>query len=222
MKTFIAINGSPRKSWNTATLLEHALKGALSAGAKTELVHLYDLEYKGCTSCFSCKLKGGKSYGKCAMKDDLTPVLERIAGADAFILGSPVYIGTATGEMRSFLERLIFPYLVYDRERSTLFLKKIPTAFIHTMGADESSAKAMGFDGPIRLMELVLGRIFGSSETLVATDTLQFDDYAKYVSPGHNPAEKARRHREVFPEDCRKAFELGIRMAQQAGRPASD
>jgi multimeric flavodoxin WrbA len=214
MKTVIAINGSPRKSWNTATLLEYALKGALSAGAKTELVHLYDLAYKGCTSCFSCKLKNGKSYGKCAMLDDLTPVLERIAGADAFVLGSPVYIGTATGEMRSFLERLVFPYLVYDREHSTLFPKKIPTAFIHTMGADESSAKAMGFDGPIRLMELVLGRIFGSSETLIATDTLQFDDYAKYVSSGHNPAEKARRHREVFPEDCRKAYDLGVRMAQ--------
>ena len=222
MGTVIAINGSPRKSWNTATLLEHALKGALSAGAQTELVHLYDLNYKGCTSCFSCKLKGGKSYGKCVMKDDLTPVLERIAGADAFILGSPVYIGTATGEMRSFLERLVFPYLVYDSERSTLLPKKIPTAFIHTMGADESSAKAMGFDGPIRLMELVLGRIFGSSETLVATDTLQFDDYAKYVSSGHNPAEKAWRRREVFPEDCRKAYDLGMRIAQAGGQPRDE
>jgi len=178
------------------------------------LVHLYDLDYKGCTSCFSCKLKDGKSYGKCAMKDGLTPVLERIAGADALILGSPVYIGTATGEMRSFLERLIFPYLVYDGKGSTLFPKKIPTAFIHTMGADESSAKAVGFDAPIHLMELVLGRIFGSSETLVATDTLQFDDYSKYVTSGHDPAEKERSHREVFPEDCRKAHDLGMRMAQ--------
>jgi hypothetical protein len=123
--------------------------------------------------------------------------------------------------MRSFLERLVFPYLVYDRDHSTLFPRKIPTAFIHTMGADEKSAKAMGFDGPIRLVELVLGRIFGSSETLVATDTLQFDDYEKYVSSGHNPAEKARRHREVFPEDCRKAYDLGMRMAQ-AGRPPRD
>lgn len=68
------------------------------------MAHLYDLDYKGCTSCFSCKLKDGKSYGKCAMLVDLTSVLERISGADAFILGSPVYIGTSTGEMRSFLE----------------------------------------------------------------------------------------------------------------------
>lgn len=59
----IAINGSPRKKWNTATLLEHTLEGAKSQGADTELVHLYDLDYKGCTSCFACKLKDGKNYG---------------------------------------------------------------------------------------------------------------------------------------------------------------
>lgn len=212
MGTVIAINGSPRKTWNTATLLEHALKGAKSAGAETELVHLYDLDYKGCTSCFACKLKGGESYGKCAMNDDLTPVLERIAGADALILGSPVYLGTATGEMRSFLERLVFPNLVYDRERSSLFPKKIPTAFIYTMGADEGRAKEMGFDVPIRVTELLLGRIFGTSETLLVSDTLQFDDYAKYVSSAFDPTAKARRHKEVFPEDCRKAYDLGMKM----------
>ena len=125
MTNVIAINGSPRKTWNTATLLEHALKGAASAGAATELVHLYDLDFKGCTSCFSCKLKGGKSYGNCAMQDGLTPVLEKIRDADALIMGSPIYVGTPTGEMRSFLERLVFPYLVYDQKRSTLFPKKI-------------------------------------------------------------------------------------------------
>ena len=67
----IAFNGSPRKKWNTATLLEHALKGAKSEGAKTELIHLYDLDYKGCTSCFACKRIGGRVYGHCAIKDDL-------------------------------------------------------------------------------------------------------------------------------------------------------
>jgi len=51
----IAINGSPRKKWNTATLLEKTLDGAASRGADTELVHLYDLSYKGCISCFTCK-----------------------------------------------------------------------------------------------------------------------------------------------------------------------
>jgi len=49
MKKLIAINGSPRKKWNTATLLQHALRGAGSKGVETELVHLYDLDFKGCS-----------------------------------------------------------------------------------------------------------------------------------------------------------------------------
>jgi len=77
MKVF-AFNGSPRKEWNTATLLKKALKGAESRGAETELVHLYDLNYKGCISCFSCKTIGGESYGRCAVKDDLADIFEGI------------------------------------------------------------------------------------------------------------------------------------------------
>ncbi len=49
----IGLNGSPRKGWNTATLLERALEGAASHGVQTELLHLYDLNYKGCISCFA-------------------------------------------------------------------------------------------------------------------------------------------------------------------------
>jgi multimeric flavodoxin WrbA len=212
MTNVIAINGSPRKTWNTATLLEHALTGAASEGAETELVHLYDLDFKGCTSCFSCKLKGGKSYGRCTLNDDLTPVLETIRDADALILGSPIYVGTATGEMRSFLERLVFPYLVYDPGRSSLFPKKIPTGFIYTMGVDEHRLTEMGYESQFRLTGMLLERIFGSSEWLTVTDTLQFDDYAKYVSSAFDPAAKAQRRQEVFPEDCKKAFALGKRL----------
>ncbi len=214
MKTVIAINGSPRKTWNTAMLLGHALEGAASKGAKTELVHLYDLDYKGCTSCFSCKLVGGKSYGKCALQDDLTPVLERIPDADALILGSPIYVGTATGEMRSFLERLVFPYIVYDAMRSSLFPKKMLTGFIYTMGADESRVKDMAYEAQFRLTTSLLERIFGLSDWFMVTDTLQFDDYTKYVSSGFDTEAKARRRREVFPEDCKKAFEMGKRLAK--------
>ena len=109
----LAFNGSPRKNWNTATLLNKALDGAASKGAATEMIHLYDLGFKGCMSCFACKLIGGKSFGKCATKDELTPILQSIEAADAIILGSPIYFGRVTGEMRSFMERLWFPYLEY-------------------------------------------------------------------------------------------------------------
>ena len=210
----LAINGSPRKQWNTATLLNKALEGASSQGAETELIHLYDLNFKGCTSCFACKLKNGESYGRCGFKDELSPLLDHIGNVDALILGSPIYFGTVTGEMTSFIERLAFPYLVYDTNRTSLYSKKLPVGFIYTMGADESFMKYLSIDKHIELNEMFLSRLFGLSESLVVTDTYQFDDYSKYVS-SFNVEEKTKRRKEVFPIDCEKAFELGVRFTKK-------
>ncbi len=210
----LAINGSPRKVWNTATLLKKALEGAASQGAETELIHLYDLNFKGCTSCFACKLKNGKSYGKCGYKDEITPVLDSIVDFDALIIGSPIYLGTVTGEMKLFMERLIYPYLVYDANRSSLFPKKIPVGIIYTMGAEESRIKDLSIDRHMALNEMVLGGIFGAAESMMVTNTYQFDDYSKYVT-SHNVEQKAMRRKEVFPLDCDKAFEMGKRFAMK-------
>jgi multimeric flavodoxin WrbA len=211
----LAINGSPRKTWNTATLLEKALEGAASMGAETELVHLYDLDFKGCISCFACKLKGGKSYGRCAMNDGLTPLLQKIEMADAFILGSPIYFGTVTGEMRSFMERLLFQYLTYTRPPGSLFEREIQTAFIYTMNVSEELMKEYHYPVHMGLNENVLRRTFGQAETLCSFETLQFEDYNKVVFSYFDPEERRQRRRTVFPEDCRKAFELGARLASR-------
>jgi Multimeric flavodoxin WrbA len=209
----IAINASPRKKWNTATLLEHALAGAAEAGAATELVHLYDLDFKGCTSCFACKKIGGKSYGHCAMKDGLTPVLERIAAADALIMGTPVYFGAETGEGRSFMERLLFPYTTYTPGYKSIFPGKLAAALIYTMNVSEAKAPQEAIDRTAA----VFTRIFGGCEKLLCTDTLQFTDYSKYLSTVWDAEAKAKRRGEVFPQDCAKAHELGARLARQAG-----
>ena len=124
----IAFNGSPRKKWNTATLLEKALEGATSQGAETDLIHLYDLNYKGCISCFACKMKNGKSYGRCAVKDDLTPIFKKVLDARSLIFGSPIYLGTVTGQMRSFMERLVFPFLPYTDPPGSSFRERLRPA----------------------------------------------------------------------------------------------
>ena len=209
----LAINGSPRKKWNTATLLQSALDGAASHGAKAELIHLYDLTYTGCTSCFACKLKGGKSYGKCAMQDGLTSVLEKIQDADALILGSPIYFGTVTGMMRCFMERLMFPYLTYTRPPASLFPKKIPTAFIYTMNVSEQQMKDI-YAVHIGANENVLKMMFGHAQALSSNETLQFEDYDKVVFSYFDPEERKQRRRAVFPQDCRRAFELGARLGK--------
>jgi len=216
MTKVIAINGSPRKKWNTAMLLEKALEGAASRGADTELVHLYDLEFSGCTSCFACKLKGGKSYGKCAVRDELTPVLDRIADADALILGSPIYFGTVTGEMRCFMERLLFPYLAYTNPPSSLFGRKIRAAFIYTMNVSEEMMKAHKYSVHTDLNEGILARTFGHAESFFSFETLQFEDYSKVVFSYCDPEARKERRMTVFPRDLEKAFALGKRFGTRS------
>jgi multimeric flavodoxin WrbA len=209
----IAFNGSPRKKWNTATLLNKALEGAASQGAETEVIHLYDLNYKGCISCFACKTKGGKNYGKCPIADDLKAVFAKVEQADGIILGSPIYIGRVTGEMAAFMDRLLFQYSVYSDPPQSLFPKKIPSGLIYTMGGTEEHMKASGYESYFDFNENIMRRIFGSAESLMSFDTYQFEDYSKVVAPRFDPEQKAKRRREVFPEDGRKAFEMGVRLA---------
>ncbi|WP_186430448.1 flavodoxin family protein [Clostridium sp. BSD9I1] len=211
----LGINGSPRKNWNTDILINKALEGAASQGAETEIIHLYDLEFKGCISCFACKRINGKGYGKCAVKDDLALVFEKIEKADALVLGSPIYFGEVTGEMRSFVERLFFQYLVYDKERTILTPKKISTAFIYTMNVPEDFIKEVGYEEKFKKYEDLFQRFFGSSESLIAADTLQFNDYSKYVSTMFNAEEKAKSRSELFPIDCQKAFDMGAKLIKR-------
>jgi multimeric flavodoxin WrbA len=213
MMQVIGINGSPRKQWNTATLVAKALEGAAEQGAQTELVHLYDLDFKGCTSCFACKTRGGKSYGCCAMKDGLTPLLEKIAMADALVIGSPVYFGSVTGETRSFMERLLFPYLTYTVPYGTLFPRKLATAFIYTMNVPEERSREFGYEYFIKANERYGQMLLGSSESLCAFDTCQVDDYSKVVIESFDPLHKAKRRAEALPLDCQRAFDLGKRLA---------
>jgi len=209
----IAVNGSPRKKWNTARLLEKVVDGAKAAGMGAKLVHLYDFDFKGCISCFGCKRIGGKSYGRCAMRDGLTPLLDEIHGADALALGSPVYFMAETGETRSFMERVAFQYLRYADPPGTLFPRRIRTALVYTMNVNEEQAGAMGLTARTDMSRWFTERVFGSCEVLNSYDTLQFSDYDAYENSRFDPKAKMRRHEEVFPKDMEQAFELGQRMA---------
>jgi len=166
----LAFNGSPRKNCNTATLLNKALEGAESQGAETELIHLYDLNYKGCISCFTCKTKDGKSYGKCPIPDDLAPIFKKVEEADAIILGSPIYMERVTGEMASFMDRLMFQYSVYSDPPKSLFPREINAGFIYTMNATEEQMRLSGFDKNIAFNDNMMRRIFGRAEFLLSFD----------------------------------------------------
>jgi multimeric flavodoxin WrbA len=212
----IAVNGSPRKNWNTATLLEHALAGAAKGGAETELVHLYDLDFKGCVSCFACKKIGGKSHGRCAVKDGLTPILKKVSEADVLVLGTPMYLSCETGEMRSFLERLLFPFLTYTPGYTSIFPGKLQVGMVYTMNVAEKDLAAYNYDKTTAVSQGILSHVFGNCDVLLCTDTCQFDDYSKYLSTCWDAEAKKKRREEVFPLDCKRSFELGAKLTAAA------
>ena len=194
-------------------MLKNALEGAASAGAEIELIQLYDLNFSGCISCFLCKKISRKKDGVCAVRDDLSPVLERVRNADALIIGTPVYYGAESASTRALLERLCFPYNKYSKDGKSLFPKRISTALIYTMNVSEEQLRILGYDRHFGITKGVLERHFGTCELLLCTNTMQFSDYSKYESEMFDREAKIRRHAEVFPKDCRQAFELGMRMA---------
>lgn len=215
--TVIGINGSPRKEWNTATLLSKALEGASSQGSKTELVHLYDLDFKGCKSCFACKIVNGPSYGRCAQKDDLSPILKKIEDeADVIIIASPIYFGAMSGEMRCFIERLLFAHLEYSQPFRSLFPRKIKAGCLYTMNATKEMCHNRGYEMMFASTEASLKLVFGEAETFCCYDTYQFPDYSKVVMEFMDPIKKLERRKKIFPEDCRKAFEFGCQLVSKA------
>lgn len=209
----IAVNGSPRKEWNTATLLQHALDGAAGVGAETKMFHLYDLSYQGCTSCFSCKRKGNTCNGLCAMQGDLTDLLGEVLESDVLLLGSPIYFGEVTGEMRSFLERLLFPNISYDEFGVSTFSRRVSCGLIFTMNCPEKNLKLVHYDVLLENYSFLLKILKGTTEVLTSHETWQFTDYSAMNAAMFDVAAKAKRREEQFPVDCRRAFEMGARLA---------
>ncbi len=210
----LAVNGSPRKKWNTGQLLEKVVEGAAAKGAEAELVQLRELRFTGCVSCFLCKDPKGRHYGRCTVRDDLETVFNRAHEADVLVLGAPVYFGAESAFMRAFMERLWFQYYLYSNVKPPLSPKKKATALIYTMNVPEEKLEELGYGKMISFKKALMERLFGPCEVLLSCDTMQFDDYGKFDTDVWDAAAKRKRHNEVFPKELEKAFELGNRLAE--------
>ena len=213
---FFAINGSPRKTWNTAKLLDKSLEGIKSIlpEASTKRIDLYDIPFNGCKSCFACKKVNGRHYGRCVYKDDFKPILNEIVQADGIILGSPVYFGDLTGNMRCFLERFMFPFLAYSKTE-TVDHKRMPLACIYTMNVSKESSFDMGYHERFDAYEAALEMIFTIPEHLYVYETYQFSDYSRYVSDMFDESERRHIRETQFPKDLESAFQLGKNIANK-------
>lgn len=210
MSKVVVVNAGPRMGWNTDTLLTEAAKGAESKGAGIIRFDLFRLEkYTGCISCFGCKKE--KNKGKCVCKDGLAPVLDAIREADGLIIGSPNYLSEMTASFRALYERLIFQNLTYNMETPCCNQRRIPVLLIMTSNAPDTM-----YTNLLENYQKTSNGFIGPTEVLVAGDTLQLKDYDKTDWPWSmfDPKTKKQRHETVFPEEMKKAYEMGAMLVK--------
>ena len=211
MKKIIIIDGGPRKIFNTAAMLQKFAEGASSVSSDVEvkIVRLYDLDYKGCMSCMACKIKG-RASNICKFRDALTPVLEEIAQADGLVLGSPIYFGDVTGQMRTFLERLAFPWLSYN-DYSMTAPKRMPVVLVETMNGLPERNNSQGYGS----MEHCIKTALGEPERLYAYNTYQVKNYDNFELAGFSEEAKRMYRTEHWEQDLQAAYNAGKCMAEK-------
>ena len=210
-RSLVAVNAGPRLGWNTDTLISEAVKGAESQGASVKRFDLFKLEkYTGCISCFGCKKESFK--GHCICRDGLTPVLDAIRESDGLIIGSPNYLSEMTASFRALYERLIFQNLTYSLEQPCCTERFIPVLLIMTSNAPDTY-----FAGLMENYRQTFERFVGPTETFVSGNTLQIKDYDKtdWKWTLFDPEAKKRRRETVFPDECRKVYEMGAELARR-------
>jgi multimeric flavodoxin WrbA len=100
MVKIIGIIGSPRTDGNTSYLVETALKSAETAGADTEIINLGSANIEPCVACDICK-----ATGECAIYDDMREIMDMLMESDGMIIGSPVYFGSVTSQLKMLIDR---------------------------------------------------------------------------------------------------------------------
>ena len=191
--------------YHTDTLINEAARGAEDAGATVEYFDLFKLDkYTGCVSCFGCKKE--KNKGRCIRRDGLTPVLDAIREADGLIIGSPNYLSNLTASFRALYERLIFQNLTYNMETPCCNVHPIPVLLIMTSNAPDTM-----YTGLIESYQQTMNGFVGPTNVLISGDTLQLKDYSKTDWPWtlFDAEAKQERHDCVFPEEMKKAYEMG-------------
>ncbi|MFX1442995.1 MAG: flavodoxin family protein [Promethearchaeota archaeon] len=97
----IGIVGSPRVDGNTQILVQSILASAMENGAETKIFNIHEMDIKPCQSCYHCKI----TDEGCAIKDDMPQLFEEIIKSDAVIVGSPIYFGQMSAQLKIFVDR---------------------------------------------------------------------------------------------------------------------
>ena len=163
----LLINGSPRKKGNTFTALSEAALQLEKHGIETEIVSIGAKPIRSCIACNQCNEKG---LGRCVFDDDIcNRVAEKMAGADALVVGSPVYYGQPNGGVLSLIQRLFYSAGALVRN------KPAAAVCVCRRGGATAAFQAMNMPFMMMSMPVVTSQywniVYGRAEGEAALDT---------------------------------------------------
>jgi len=117
----VGIVGSPRRRMNTDTLVREALAGAAALGASTEILHLNLLDIRPCQAC-----PKHPAPNHCFFFDDMQRIYEALENADGIILGSPIYYGTVSAQVKRMIDRAnCLTWIEHDADGNAVFTPRL-------------------------------------------------------------------------------------------------
>lgn len=97
----LLVSGSPKVNGNTALLMQECATVIEEHGVGAEVVSLAGMKIESCIACMKCA-----KTGKCGLDDGLNEIIGKLRSAQGFIVGTPVYFGTARGDVMCALQRI--------------------------------------------------------------------------------------------------------------------
>lgn len=104
-KQVLILAGSPRRGGNSDLLCDAFAQGSREAGHTVEKIYVQAQKIGGCMACYACR-----GTGTCVQKDDMAPLLAKLAAADVIVLATPVYFYSMDGQMKTLIDRTLPRY----------------------------------------------------------------------------------------------------------------
>lgn len=133
----IGILGSAREDGSTKRLMQEMMNEAAAKGADTKIYNLAKMNIGFCLGCEQCRNIGSKRLlnqwaARCVQKDDMSLLYDEMRSADAIVIGTPIYMGEMTGQLKTFIDRC---FALKDANRNSLILPGKKMAIVITQGA---------------------------------------------------------------------------------------
>lgn len=101
-KKVLILSGSPRKGGNSDLLCDEFMRGAVEAGHEVEKIRVQERKVAYCVACYACQ-----NTGVCAIRDDMTEIMQKMIDCDVMVLASPVYFYSIDAQLKAVIDRSV-------------------------------------------------------------------------------------------------------------------